>query len=48
MKDAKNSPRKIDLAVAAVMAADRAGYWLTQPDEGTWNGVPVKDIKFVW
>lgn len=48
MKDAKNSPRKIDLAVAAVMGVDRAAFWLTQPGEGTWNGVPVKDIKFVW
>lgn len=48
MKDAKNSPRKIDLAVASVMAADRAAFWLNEDDEGTWNGVPVKQIHFVW
>lgn len=60
MKDARNSPRKIDLAVAAVMAADRAGWWLTQPvyDEPvyTWkddhsgeeHSKPVSQIGFVW
>lgn len=57
MKDAKNSPRKIDLAVALVMAVDRAGYWLTQPGEGTFTwkdayGVShvqkVADTQFVW
>lgn len=47
-KDTRNSPRKIDLAVASVMAVDRAGFWLTQDSPGTWNGVPVKSIKFVW
>lgn len=47
-KDARNSPRKIDAAVAAVMALDRAGYWLVQPGDDTWNGVPIKDIHFVW
>jgi phage terminase large subunit-like protein len=47
-KDARNSPRKIDLAVAAVMAVDRAGFWLTEPGPETFNGVPVKDIRFVW
>lgn len=47
-KDAKASPRKIDLAVAAVMAADRAGWWLTQDAPGTFKGVPIGDIKFVW
>lgn len=47
-KDAKASPRKIDLAVAAVMAADRAGWWLTQDAPGTFMGVPVENIKFVW
>ena len=48
VKDARNSPRKIDLAVAAVMAVDRAGFWLTQDGPGTYQGVPVKDIHFVW
>lgn len=47
-KDARNSPRKIDLAAAAVMALDRAGFWLSEPGPDTFNGVPVKDIRFVW
>lgn len=47
-KDAKSSPRKIDLAVAAVMAADRAGWWLTQDAPGTFKGVPISDLGFVW
>lgn len=47
-KDARNSPRKIDLAVAAVMAVDRAGWWLTQDGPDTFMGVPVKKIGFVW
>jgi phage terminase large subunit-like protein len=47
-KDSKNSPRKIDLAVALVMAVDRAGWWFTQDDPDTWNGVPIKNIHFVW
>lgn len=48
VKDAPNSPRKIDACVAAVMAVDRAGYWLTQDAPDTFGGVPVKDIHFVW
>jgi phage terminase large subunit-like protein len=48
VKDAPNSPRKIDLAVAGVMAVDRAGFWLTQDAPDTFQGVPVKDIHFVW
>ena len=47
-KDARNSPRKIDLAVAGVMACDRAGFWLTEPGPDTWNGVPIENIQFVW
>lgn len=47
-KDAKSSPRKIDLAVAAVMATDRAGYWLTQDAPGTYKGVPIANLKFIW
>lgn len=47
-KDAKSSPRKIDLAVAAVMAADRAGWWLTQDAPGTFKGVPISELQFVW
>lgn len=57
VKDAKNSPRKIDLAVAAIMANDRAAFWLHAPgpDSYQWKDAagnehskPVKDIKFVW
>lgn len=47
-KDAKNSPRKIDLAVAAVMALDRADFWLNQEGPDSIGGVPIEDIKFVW
>lgn len=47
-KDHRASPRKIDLAVAAVMAIDRAGYWLTQDGPGMWNGHKVSDLRFVW
>ena len=47
-KDARNSPRKIDLAVAAVMAVDRAGWWFTQDGPGTFGGMPVSKIRFVW
>lgn len=47
-KDAKSSPRKIDLAVAAVMATDRAGWWQTQEAPGTFKGVPISELKFVW
>jgi phage terminase large subunit-like protein len=59
MKDARESPRKIDLAVAAVMATDRAGYWLTQEifdepvytwkdEEGEEHSTPVSKIGFVY
>jgi phage terminase large subunit-like protein len=57
VKDAKNSPRKIDLAVAAVMALERAAFWLHEPgiDTYVWKDAagkeqskPVKDIGFVW
>lgn len=57
MKDAKNSPRKIDAAVAAVMAVDRAGFWLTQPGPesyvwkdhaGVQHSKPVSEVGFVW
>ena len=57
IKDAQNSPRKIDAAVAAVMAVDRAGFWLTQPsehdyvwkdNEGNTHSKPVSEIGFVW
>jgi len=49
-KDARNSPRKIDLAVAAVMAVDRAAFWLTQDDPDCFPGtdVPIKGHHFVW
>lgn len=47
-KDMRNSPRKIDLAVASVIAVDRAAFWLTEPLPGTFKGVAVSDIKFVW
>jgi hypothetical protein len=48
IKDAKGSPRKIDLAVATVMAVDRAGFWLNEPLEGTIDGRLISDIQFVW
>jgi phage terminase large subunit-like protein len=57
VKDSKNSPRKIDLAVAAVMAFDRAAFYLFEGRPGTYkwtdpsgatHSTPVKDIKFVW
>ena len=48
VKDARNSPRKIDLAVASVMAVDRAAYWPTQEAPGTYMGVPLDQIRHVW
>jgi phage terminase large subunit-like protein len=48
VKDARKSARKIDLAIAATMAADRAAYWVTQEAPGHYNGVPVGNIGFVW
>jgi hypothetical protein len=48
IKDAKGSPRKIDLAVATVMAVERAAFWLNEPLEGTINGKPISEIQFVW
>ncbi len=48
VKDKHNSPRKIDLALATVMAIDRAAFFLSEPLEGSFNGVPVSDIAFVW
>jgi phage terminase large subunit-like protein len=47
-KDAHNSPRKIDLAVASVMALERADFWLNEPGPDTIDGVPVEDVRFVW
>ena len=47
-KDARNSPRKIDLAVASVMALDRADWWLNQEGDDTIDGVPIEDVRFVW
>lgn len=47
-KDARNSPRKIDLAVSAVMALERADYWLNEAAPDTIDGVPVEDVRFVW
>lgn len=59
MKDARESPRKIDLAVASVMAVDRAGWWLTQEvfdepvytwkdEDGEEHSKPVSQIGFVY
>lgn len=48
VKGSKNSMRKIDLAVASVMAVDRAAYWLTQDTTGFYKGVAVQNIRFVW
>lgn len=47
-KASKASMHKIDAAVALVMAVDRAGWWLTQDASGTFNGMNIKDIKYVW
>jgi phage terminase large subunit-like protein len=47
-KDKVNSSRKIDLAVASVMAVDRAQWWLTQEAPDTFKGVPVAEIGFIW
>lgn len=48
VKDARNSARKIDLAIAAVEAVDRAAFWLSQDTAGFFKGVPVESIRFVW
>jgi phage terminase large subunit-like protein len=48
VKDAKDSPRKIDLAVATIMAFDVAARFLAEPIEPHIDGIPVKDISFVW
>jgi phage terminase large subunit-like protein len=51
VKDARNSPRKIDLAVASVMAVDRAAYYLNDPDAsvpGMFHGKSIAEHRFVW
>lgn len=48
VKDARNSPRKIDLAVASVMAVDRAAFYLDNDSLGFVGGVPVEKVRFVW
>jgi phage terminase large subunit-like protein len=48
VKDRRNSPRKIDAAIATIIAVDRADFWLNEPLEGSFHGVPVADIGFVW
>lgn len=48
VKDARSSPRRIDLAIATVMATERAAYWLTQPAPDSYKGVPVASLRFVW
>lgn len=48
VKDARKAARKIDLAVSAVMAVDRAAYYLTQEAPGHFKGRPIGDIRFVW
>ena len=48
VKDARNSQRKIDLAVASVMAVDRAAFWLHEDTTGFFKGVPVENLRFVW
>lgn len=56
-KDARNSPRKIDLAVAATMALERSDFYLNEPDEGDYvwkdsaggtHSERVENIRFVW
>jgi len=48
VKDARNSQRKIDLAIATLQAVDRAAFWLTQDTTGFFKGVAVQNIRFVW
>lgn len=57
VKETKNSNRKIDLAVAAVMAVDRAAFWLHEPGpesyvwkdaQGDTHSKKVSEIGFVW
>lgn len=48
VKDARNSPRKIDLAVSSVMAVDRAAYYLSSDAPGFFHGKPVSEHRFVW
>lgn len=48
VKESKDSPRKIDLAIATIIAYDRAAYFLTIPMEPHIDGKPVSDIQFVW
>jgi phage terminase large subunit-like protein len=48
VKDARNSPRKIDLAVASLMGVERAAYWQTQDPPGWYLGKPVAKHRFVW
>jgi phage terminase large subunit-like protein len=57
VKDAKNSPRKIDLGIAAIMANERAAFYLHAPGPDTYvwkdaagneQSKPVRDIGFVW
>ncbi len=53
VKDKHNSPRKIDSALATVMAIDRAAFWLSEPAEGEMldaygNRHVISDIQFVW
>ena len=48
-KDSRNSPHKIDLAIGAVMALDRADYWLNDMSgPGYIEGIPVEKVGFVW
>jgi phage terminase large subunit-like protein len=48
VKDARNTSKKIDLAVASVMATDRANWWSTQPGPDTFGGKKINEIGFVW
>lgn len=48
VKDARNSARKIDLAVASVMATDRAAFYLSDDAPGFYLGKPISSHRFVW
>jgi phage terminase large subunit-like protein len=50
VKDARHSQRKIDLAVAAVEAVDRAAFWVGEgaTGGGFYKGRRIEDIRFVW
>jgi phage terminase large subunit-like protein len=47
-KEHSTSQRKVDAAVAAIIGLDRAGWWNSEDAPGTFQGVPIDQIKFVY